>query len=135
VLSNPRPAYGPLAVFKWPTRVSLNFSNFPAALLKAAPLSAQESMLFLARVLPLAGDHLLSPAPPFGIPYHLMSTILSSRLSFALSSKLTSSPLPTDSSDFPASVCTSELCKEAISNYSCIVLYSISLYSVVARNF
>src|SRR6218665_1232800 len=51
---------------------------------------------------------------------------------FAVSSKLTSSALAIDSDDFPASVCTSELCKEGYSklqlyridllNYSCIVL-------------
>jgi len=112
-----------------------------AALLKAVPLSAQhliESMFFLACVLSLAGGHLLSLVPPFGIPYHLMSAILSPRLSFALCSELTSSALPMDSSYFPASVGVYALLnfvRRAISNYSCIVLYSISWYSVVARNF
>ena len=100
----------------------------PAALLKAAPLSAQhlmESLLFLAHSFSLAGCRFLSTIPPFGIPYHLMSAILSPRLSFALSSRLTSPALPMDSSDFPASVCTSELCKEGyikLQQY-CIVLY------------
>src|SRR6218665_1324506 len=48
--------------------------SHPATLLKAISLSAQhlmESMLFLARVLSLAGGHLLSLVPPFGIPYPL----------------------------------------------------------------
>ena len=86
------------------------------------------SMLILARVLSLAGGHLLSPVPLFGISYHLMSTILSQRLSFTLSSKLTSSALPMDSSDFSASVCTSELCKEG---YIKLQLYCIVFYIFV----
>ena len=69
-------------------------------------------MLFLAHVLSLASGLLLSPVPPFGIPYPLMSAYPSPRPSFAQNSKLTSSSLPMDSNDCPTSICTSELCKE-----------------------
>src|SRR6218665_2108375 len=99
----------------------------PATLLKAVPLSAQhlmESMLFLARALSLDGGQLLLPVLPFGIPYSLMSAIPSLGLSFALNCRLTSSALPMDFNDFPASICTSELCKEGyiISQLYCIIM-------------
>ena len=89
--------------------------SHPTVLLKAAPLSARqlmESVLTLARILPLACDCLLSPVPPSGIAYPIMSAFRSPRLSFALNSELTSSALPMDSNDFPASICICELCKE-----------------------
>ena len=81
-----------------------------------------ESMLLLAHVMSLAGGHLLSPVSPFGIPYPLMSTITSLRLSFSLNRRLTSSALPMYySNDLPASKCTSELCKEGYIKFYSIV--------------
>jgi len=82
-------------------------------------------MLSLARVLSLISGRLMSPVPPSGIPNHLMFVVLSSRLSFALNSKLASSDLLMDSSYCPASLCTSELCKEGTIKFQlyCILRY------------
>ena len=64
-------------------------------------------MLFLAHVLlTVAGHSFWNSYTPLCPQFpHL-------RLSFALNSKFTSSALPTDPNDFPALLCTSELCKE-----------------------
>src|SRR6218665_3211168 len=50
-------------------------------------------------------------SPPSGNRYHLLSAILSLRLSFPLNSKLTSSALLMDYNDYSTSTCTFELCK------------------------
>ena len=77
-----------------------------------------ESILFLGHVLSLVGSHLLLLVPPFGILYPLMSAIPSLTI---FHSKLK----PTYRfNDFPASICTSELCKEG---YMKLKLYCIVL--------
>ena len=99
-----------------------------ATLLKVAPLFDQhllESMLFLVRVLFLAVAHSQLPVPPSGTLYLLMFATLLARLSFALNLKLTSFSLFMALNSCPASMCTSELCKEGIIKlqFYCIVLY------------
>jgi len=99
-----------------------------ATLLKVAPLFDQhllESMLFLVRVLFLAVAHSQLPVPPSGTLYLLMFATLLARLSFALNLKLTSFSLFMALNSCPASMCTSELCKEGIIKLQlyCIVLY------------
>jgi len=59
--------------------------------------------------------------------YPVMSAIPSLRLSSALNWRLTSSAIPMDSNDFPASICTSELCKKGYM-YIRLQLYCIVLY-------
>ena len=69
----------------------------------------------------VAGPSIWNSLPP-------MSPIPSLRLAFALNWRVASSALPMDSNDFPASLCTSELCKEGQIKLQlyCMVLYCIS---------
>jgi len=113
----------------------------PAALLKAAPLSAQhlmESLLFLAHSFSLAGCRFLSTIPPFGIPYtpHVRNSLTETTFRSKLKTHFfRSTPylwiLVISRLQYALLI----FIRRAISNYSCIVFYSISLYSVVARNF
>ena len=99
-----------------------------ATLLKVAPLFDQhllESMLFQVRVLSLAGALSQLPVPPPGTLYLFMFATLLARLSFAPNWKLTSFSLLMDLNSCPASMCTSELCKEGIIK---LQLYCIGLY-------
>src|SRR5678816_981237 len=73
-----------------------------------------ESMLFLVHVLSSVGAHSQLPVLPSGTLYLRMFATLLARLSFALNSKLTSSSLLMILNGCPASMCTSELCKEGI---------------------
>jgi len=61
-------------------------------------------------------------------PYCSMRYLWPMKLSFALNWKLTSSALPMDSNEFPASTSASELCKEGYIKNSCIVSLYYSLY-------